>query len=135
MITPDPTPTVADQIRELEKNETTAFLANDYEALNQLWHAEFTVNTPLNRILRTADIQGAMRAGLIRYALLERNIEQMLVHEQVVVTLGHEINLPMEGAPMAGQQVTRRFTNVWVKENDQWRMLSRHASNITGGEH
>lgn len=134
MTTHNTTQTVADQIRELEKNETIAFLANDYRALDQLWHPRFTVNTPLNRILKTADIQGAMQAGLIKYALLERNIEEIMVHDQVVITLGNEVTLPIEGAPMAGQQVTRRFTNIWVKENDQWRMFSRHASNVHDGE-
>jgi hypothetical protein len=74
-----------------------------------------------------------MRAGLIRYSRLERNVEELMVHEHVVVTLGHEVTMPVEGAPMAGQQVVRRFTNVWVRENDQWRMFSRHASN-TGNE-
>jgi hypothetical protein len=122
--------TAADQVRHLEKRETTAFLANDYETLDKLWHPEFTVNTPLNRILKTADIQGAMKAGLIKYSLLERNIEEILVHEGAVITLGNEVTIPAENAPMAGQRITRRFTNIWVKQNDEWRMLSRHASNI-----
>jgi hypothetical protein len=126
----DTTQAVGEHIRQLEKNETVAFLANDFDALNEIWHPAFTVNTPLNIILRTADIQGAMRAGLIRYSRLERNVEELMVHEHVVVTLGHEVTLPVEGAPMAGQQVVRRFTNVWVRENDRWRMFSRHASNI-----
>jgi hypothetical protein len=130
MISNANTTTVADKIRQLEKMETTAFLANDYVALDQLWHTQFTVNTPLNRILKTADIQGAMKAGLIRYSVLERNIEEILVHEGVVITLGNEVTLPVEGAPMAGQKVIRRFTNIWVMDNNNWRMFSRHASNI-----
>jgi hypothetical protein len=121
---------IAGQIRELEKLETEAFLANDYSALNKIWHPEFTVNAPLNRILKTADIQGAMQAGFIKYSLLERHVEEILVSPHVVVTLGNEITVPMEGAPMAGQQVMRRFTNIWIEENNAWRMFSRHASNI-----
>jgi hypothetical protein len=122
--------TAAEQIRQLEKMETTAFLANDYETLNKMWHPAFTVNTPLNRILKMADILGAMKAGLIKYSLLERNIEEILTGEHVVVTLGNEVTLPVESAPMAGHRVTRRFTNIWIKENNEWRMFSRHASNI-----
>jgi hypothetical protein len=122
--------TTADQIRKLEKAETVAFLANNYEALNKIWHPEFTVNTPLNRILKTADIQGAMKAGLIKYSLLERTIEEIMLHDNVVITLGSEVTVPIDNAPMAGQKVTRRFTNTWVKENNEWRMFARHASNI-----
>jgi hypothetical protein len=88
------------------------------------------VNTPLNRILETEDIQGAMKAGMIKYSLLERNIEEIMVRDHVVVTLGNEVTIPIDKSPMAGQKVTRRYTNIWVKENNEWRMFSRHASNI-----
>lgn len=134
MISNAQTTTAADQIRKLEKAETVAFLNNDFEALNKIWHPEFMVNTPLNRILKTADIQGAMRAGLIKYSLLERNIEEVMVHNNVVITLGNEVTIPIDKAPLAGQKVTRRYTNIWVKENHEWRMFSRHASNICDEE-
>ncbi|MEJ7683362.1 MAG: nuclear transport factor 2 family protein [Segetibacter sp.] len=130
MISTSSTTTAADQIRNLEKAETVAFLANDFEALNKIWHPEFTVNTPLNRIMKTADIQGAMKAGLIKYSLFERNIEEIMIHDNVVITLGNEVTIPIDKAPMAGQRVTRRCTNIWIKENNEWRMYSRHASNI-----
>ncbi|MEJ7679368.1 MAG: nuclear transport factor 2 family protein [Segetibacter sp.] len=130
MISTSSTTTAADQIRNLEKTETVAFLANDFEALNKIWHPEFTVNTPLNRIMKTADIQGAMKAGLIKYSLFERNIEEIMIHDNVVITLGNEVTIPIDKAPMAGQRVTRRCTNIWIKENNEWRMYSRHASNI-----
>lgn len=121
---------VEQTIRDLEKAETVAFLAEDYEGLNRIWHPEFSVNTPLNVIMKTADIQGAMKAGFIRYSFLERNIEQIMLHGQVVVTLGNEVTMPVAGAPMAGQKTTRRYTNIWAQEGQQWRMFSRHASTI-----
>jgi hypothetical protein len=121
---------VTDQIRKLEKAETVAFLQDDFATLNKIWHPQFTVNTPLNRILKLSDIQEAMKAGLIKYSFLERNIEEIMVHADVVISLGNEVTIPVDKAPMAGQKVTRRYTNIWVKENNEWRMLSRHASNI-----
>ncbi|MDQ4139647.1 MAG: nuclear transport factor 2 family protein [Bacteroidota bacterium] len=124
------TTTIADQIKELENAETKAFLINDFDSINKIWHPEFTVNTPLNRILKAPEIQGAMRAGLIKYSLLERNIEEIMLRENVVITLGNEVTIPIENAPMAGQKVIRRFTNIWILENNEWRLFSRHASNI-----
>jgi hypothetical protein len=126
--------TVRDTIRQLEKAETVAMLNDDYSTLDNIWHPEFTVNTPLNRILKTADIQGAMKAGLIKYSLLDRNIEEILVHDNVVVTLGNEVTVPIDNAPMAGQKTIRRYTNIWVKENNEWKLFSRHASNICNDE-
>ena len=126
--------TLHDTIRQLEKAETVAMLNDDYSTLDNIWHPEFTVNTPLNRILKTADIRGAMKAGLIKYSLLERNIEEILVHDNVVVTLGNEVTVPIDNAPMAGQKTIRRYTNIWVLENNEWRLFSRHASNICNDE-
>lgn len=117
-------------ICDLEKAETVAFLNEDFDGLNAIWHPAFSVNTPLNRILNGAEIQGAMRAGLIRYSFLERVIEQTMIHAGVVVTLGYEVAIPIDNSPMAGQKITRRCTNIWVPEGDMWQMFSRHASNI-----
>lgn len=122
--------TVAEQIRQLEKAETVAFLKNDFETLDRIWHSRFKVNSPINRIVETSEVQGAMRAGSISYSLLERHIEDLLVQDNIVISLGYEVTMPTGQAPMAGQKVTRRYTNVWVKENEAWRMLARHASNI-----
>lgn len=124
------TQTLEQTIRDLEKAETVAFLKEDFDTLDTIWHLDMLVNTPLNRILNVAEIQGAMRAGYIRYSSLERIIEQVMIREGVVVTLGHEVMTPIDNAPMAGQQITRRCTNIWVPEGDTWRMFSRHASNI-----
>ncbi len=125
------TQTLEQTIRDLEKAETVAFLNEDFDGLNAIWHPDFSVNTPLNRILNAAETQGAMRAGFIRYSFLERVIEQVMIHSGVVVTLGHEVAIPIDNAPMAGQKITRRCTNIWVSEGNTWRMFSRHASNIT----
>jgi len=126
--------TVSDTIRQLEKAETVAMLNDDYSTLDNIWHPEFTVNTPLNRILKTAEIQGAMKAGLIKYSLLERNIEEILIHDNVVITLGNEVTVPIDNAPMAGQKTIRRYANIWVRENNEWMLFSRHASNICNEE-
>ena len=125
---------VADQIRKLEKAETVAFLNDDYAALNKIWHPQFTVNTPLNRILKIADIQKAMKAGLIKYSLLERNIEEIMIHGDVVISLGNEVTIPNDQAPMAGQKVTRRYINIWVKKIMNGECIQRHASNICDAE-
>lgn len=76
------------------------------------------------------ELKAAMQAGYIRYSSAERIIEQVMIHDGVVVTLGHKVVIPIDNAPMAGQTITRRCTNIWVREGDMWRMFSRHCSNI-----
>jgi hypothetical protein len=44
-----------------------------------------------------------MKAGLIKYSFLERNLEEIMVHDYIVITLGNEVVIPVDKAPMAGQ--------------------------------
>ncbi|HZF26258.1 MAG TPA: hypothetical protein VEZ88_08340 [Steroidobacteraceae bacterium] len=39
---------------------------------------------------------------------------------------------PVGDAPMTGQTVHHRFTNIWKKESGTWRLLARHANNVPG---
>ena len=126
------TQTLEQTIRDLEKAEISAFLKEDFDTLDAIWHPDFLANAPMNRIINVTELKGAMRAGYIRYSAAERVIEQVMIHEGVVVTLGHEVVTPIDHAPMAGQTITRRCTNIWVPDGDTWRMFSRHCSNIAG---
>jgi hypothetical protein len=135
MISNNEKTTTTEQIRQMEKAETIAFQNADFASLNEIWHPDFTVNSPLDRLLKPSDIQGAMNAGMIKYSSLERNIEEITVHNQVAISMGNEVTFPIENAPDAGTKVVRRFTNIWIKEGAAWKMFARHASNInTVGE-
>jgi ketosteroid isomerase-like protein len=40
----------------------------------------------------------------------------------------------LDNQELAGQTVHRRFTNVWKKEGDTWRLWARHANVIPAPE-
>jgi ketosteroid isomerase-like protein len=42
--------------------------------------------------------------------------------------MGAETVRPIGEAPLAGQTVERRLTNIWKKEAGTWRMIARHAN-------
>ena len=120
-------------IRQKEKQITEAIVHADTMTLQALWSPAFMVNTPRNTIApdRNAVFQVA-RQGLINYASFDRNIEGVLVMKHVVITMGNEIYTPRVDLPeaKAGQQVKRRFTNVWTKVKGNWMQVGRHASVI-----
>ena len=60
----------------------------------------------------------------------ERSIEQVRVDGDIVILMGAETLTPIGKAPQAGQTVRRRFTNIWKKEGDTWRLWARHANLI-----
>jgi len=90
------------------------------------------VNSPANeiRIGRSAVLDLITR-GVIHYASFERRVELVQLHGDVANVMGSETVQPVEGAPMAGRTVQRRFTNVWHREAGTWRLFARHASVIS----
>lgn len=119
------------QIRMLENEEITAILSHDYARLENIWAEDFMVNNPSNTVImgRSSVIQ-RMKEGIINYSAFEREIEKIKELENLVIVMGMETVYPKEGAPMAGQKVQRRYTNIWTFENGHWIIKARHANVI-----
>ena len=116
-------------VRQLDDQMRIAVLNGDWSALERLLSEQFTVNAPANRLVsgRSAVLE------LIRQAPREsfdRTIEYLRVDGDFGIIMGAETVRPLGDAPLAGQTVRRRFTNIWRKEAGTWRMVARHASVI-----
>jgi ketosteroid isomerase-like protein len=116
-------------VRALDNQERLAALKLDYPALERLWSKDFIVNSPNNEILpdRAAALAW-FRKGMTTRSSYERSIEQVRVDGDIVIIMGAETLTPIGNAPYAGQRVRRRFTNIWRKEGDTWRLWARHAN-------
>jgi ketosteroid isomerase-like protein len=116
-------------IRALDNEERIAALNQDLPALERLWSEHFIVNAPSNQILpdRTAVLDW-FRKGMTTRSSYERVIEQIRVDGDIAIVMGEEILTPTANAPHAGQTVRRRFTNIWKKEGEAWRLWARHAN-------
>ena len=116
-------------IRALDNEERIAALNQDLRALERLWSEHFIVNAPSNQILpnRTAVLDW-FRKGMTTRSSYERVIEQIRVDGDIAIVMGEEILTPTANAPHAGQTVRRRFTNIWKKEGEAWRLWARHAN-------
>ena len=114
------------EIRNLEQSEVTAFLNQDYKTLDKLWDSNLTVNSAKNIIEHNAqEIKNLLKAGLIRNADMERNIEEVSIYENMVITMGNEVIKSMEG-----KIVRRRFTNIWLKSRKAWKLTASQHSII-----
>ena len=114
------------EIRNLEQREVTAFLNQDYKTLDKLWDSNLTVNSAKNIIEHNAqEVKNLLKAGLIRNAEMERNIEEVLIFENMVITMGNEVIKSMEG-----KIVRRRFTNIWLKSRKGWKFTASQHSII-----
>ena len=117
-------------IRSLEVQVRRAVLDRDVERLETLWSPEFTVNAPNNQVVTGRDAVIAwIQQGIIHYSSFESAVDAVLFGDGVAVIMGSEIVKPIGNAPLAGQTVQRRFTNIWKKdETGTWRVWARHAN-------
>jgi ketosteroid isomerase-like protein len=123
-------------VRAQDDRERVAALNRDVSALEVLWSEQFTVNAPNNQVVvgRQENLDTFVRGGIINFSSFERAIEFVRVDGDFAVIMGLETVVPRTDAPsaglVAGQVIRRRFTNIWKKEGDTWRLYWRHANVI-----
>lgn len=59
-----------------------------------------------------------------------RDIEHISIKGNFAFFMGSETVIPAGDHPQTGQVVKRRFTNIWEKQEDGWRLVGRHANII-----
>lgn len=121
-----------DLVRSLDDQERIAALKMDVPALERLWSDQFTVNAPNNQVVvgKRAVLETFVSRGIINFSSFERTVEFLRVDGDFAFIMGAETVRPTGDAPMAGQTVQRRFTNIWKKEAGTWRLYARHANNV-----
>lgn len=124
-------PALREQIRALDLAHAQAIFKGDTAALEVLLPEDHTVNHPTNRIVQEkAQLLALIDSGVIRYTRFERRPEAFLFYPDLVVVMGDETVVPAPGAPGAGQELRRRYSNGWMRRDGTWRLAFRHANNV-----
>lgn len=123
-------------VRSLDDQERAAALKRDVPTLERLWSDQFVVNAPNNQVVigRQAVMDTFVHSGVIDFSSFERHIDFFRMEGNFAIIMGLETLMPNADAPsaglVAGRVVRRRFTNIWRKETDTWRLFARHANVI-----
>jgi hypothetical protein len=120
------------EIRRLEAQQVEYLMSGKVVEMKKNWALDYTVNNPFNVVQDAAT--GPIQRGVLTYSKFEQTIEKVLLHDSVIIVMGHEIVVP-KTAPQGSshdtnQPIKRRFTNVWMRKDGKWLMIARHASNI-----
>ncbi|RZJ68775.1 MAG: nuclear transport factor 2 family protein [Flavobacterium sp.] len=118
-------------IKELDLAHAKAIFEGNSIALDSLMSDDITVNHPTNRIVNEKkELLDLIKKGTIRYTEFSRTPEKFLFYKDMVVVMGSEIVVPAAGAPNAKKRLSRRYTNIWMKNNvGRWQLTVRHANN------
>jgi hypothetical protein len=118
-------------IRKLEKMERQAILKSDTVQLSILMSKQIVVQNPENTIVGFQQILNRIRNGKISYSSFERNIEKISFVNGIAVVMGLETLVPQGDTRDAGKTVKRRFTNIWTKEKESWKLTARQATIVS----
>lgn len=123
------------EIKKLDLAHAEAILKGDQIALDNLMADEVTVNHPTNKIVNEKkELLMLIKKGIIRYTSFKRAPEKFMFFEDMVIVMGSEEVVPAKGAPNEGKILNRRYTNIWMKKNNQWKLTARHANNVCSEE-
>ena len=118
------------EIRTLEKMEVEAILSKDSATLLKLWDKDYTVNSPDNVIVlpgkNTLDRPVLKRPR----TSFTRDIEKIIIRGNTAFSMGSETVVFAEDQPHSGKNIKRRYTNIWMKQDSQWKLVARHANVI-----
>ncbi len=119
------------EIRRLESLERTSVLKSDSVPLfDKIWSPNMIVNTPANVVGTVEGTKAVFRSGNLRYLSFERTIEKIAFNDNIAIVMGGELLKPQGNQLHAGKLVTRRFTHVWMHQNNSWSIIARHATII-----
>ena len=104
-----------------------AIVSHDAEGVKAVWAEDFIVNSPNNTVLRRDQVIAAMTEDLLDYKDFRKNITVVDEKPGAVIVMGYDTMVPLKG-PGAGKQVTRPFTDVWMKRGEAWMLVARQAT-------
>ena len=116
------------EVRRASDEEVQAFLRKDSKALARLWSDDFVVTNPLNQFVTKQQVLGMVDSGVLIITSFERQVEYLKVYGNTVIVAGRESVIWGGKMPNAGRSESLRFTAIWMKQQDRWQQVARHAN-------
>ena len=117
-----------DSLLAAESALRRAQLTGDVAALESLVDDELVFTGPDGSVYGKADDLDAHRQGWVRITKLEPSEERVQRFGDVaVVSVRMEMEGSFKGAPFAG---SFRYTRVWCRRADEWRIVAGHVSAV-----
>lgn len=117
------------EIVAVEEAANTAFLSRDVAQLDELFSDELLVNSPINIVNNKPKLLDLLVRGVIGHVSSSFKHELVRRDGDLVIVMGSDMVKNTPGEPT----LRRRFTNIWRKEGDRWRLYIRHANVIANG--
>jgi len=114
------------QLQQLEQVWNQAQVNGDADALNNLWTDDLEVDVPRMAVMGKPEALSFARSGHMKFLHYETSDLRIRVYGEAAVVSGRM----QRTRSMNGKEISDdwRFTKVYVKQAQQWRVVSFHAS-------
>lgn len=121
------------EVLKLRRAAIAAMTTTGATAESERYSSTFVANTPGNAVVKGEQMRRAFASGSVSYAAVEMKLDYAGSHgPDMVVLMGEEVVVPGPAAVRdAGKRIHRRFTDIFRKENGEWRHDVRHSNVIS----
>lgn len=120
-----------EELEQMEKLQVQGILEKDSTAIRKILANDLIVNAPSNNVVDLNMAMEALKLGYIDYTSYEQKIDEIKIIENIGIVMGLETVMPTGLTGNTGTIETRRFTDIWMYKNKEWKMIARQATNIT----
>jgi len=115
---------MASDVLELEDRRWEALIANDLDAIEELFHPQLTY-THSNAMVDTKESYiSNLVNGVVRYLAVDREDVQFTeIGDTAVITGAAEFTVEAGGRQIS---INSRFSSVWVREGGRWQFFVWH---------
>ena len=117
------------EIRRLEKYWTELLEKEDTTSLLKIWSTNYVVNNPNGEIVTPEKIFALMKSGH-KFPKVERIIEKITFNQNIAIVMGKELQQPADMTANHEKWIPRRFTNVWIRSENGWKLTARQSSEV-----
>jgi len=117
-------------LQQLEAAWNTAHLRGDAAALDRLFADDIVIVVPGMRVMSKADALGVFASGRMKFDRYETSETTCRVYGDSAIVVGRLRRTRTRGNTTVDDDW--RFTKVYVRRADGWRVVSFHASDTTG---
>ncbi len=122
-------------LRAADAEQMRIIVQGDAEAQQAFMHPNYMINGPSNRVLHKEVLVDMLAQGKMGSDFFERVIEDLAITGKVGIVMGREVVHPTPtselGLRHGDKLLNRRFTNVFLFEDGQWRFLARQATIVS----
>src|SRR5882672_4437186 len=120
---------VEEIIKRLDDERIQAQIHADATALDRIYAADFIGVGPSGRVRTKPQVISDFTSGDLKFQSITTDDVQVRVYENTAVETGLSTMIGQD----KGKTVPRdtRFTRVWVKEQERWRLVANHYSSQT----